>query len=66
MHILATAAACTALGGKLVDARRLAARIREKLPGYTVGDFLRAFQFDADTRAALSKGLRQIGFDPVK
>jgi hypothetical protein len=66
VHILATAAACLALAGRRDDARRLAARIHERLPGYVVDDFLRAFRFDADTQSALGGSLRQLGLDPTK
>jgi hypothetical protein len=63
VHILAVAAACFVLAGRREDARRVAARIYERLPGYGVDDFVRAFRFDADTQVALGGSLRQIGFD---
>ncbi len=66
VHILAVAVACSVLAGRLDDARRVAARIRERLPGYGTDDFLRAFRFDADTQGALCGSLRQMGFDRRK
>jgi DNA-binding SARP family transcriptional activator len=66
VHILAVAAACSVLAGRLDDARRVAARIRERQPGYGTDDFLRAFRFDADTQGALCGSLRQMGFDRRK
>ncbi len=42
--------------------RRVAARIRERLPGYGTDDFRRAYRFDADTRRVFRGALRQIGF----
>jgi DNA-binding SARP family transcriptional activator len=66
VHILAITAACFVLAGRRDDALRVAARICERLPGYDVDDFLRAFRFDADTQVALGGSLRQIGFDIAK
>ena len=66
VQVLAVAAACSALAGRRDDARRVAARIRERLPGYGTGDFLRAYRFDADTQRLLTGALRQIGFDIAK
>jgi hypothetical protein len=45
------------------EARRLAARIRDRTPAYNVGDLLRAFHFDRDTETLLERGARTIGFD---
>ena len=46
-HIQAIAAYCLALSGSLDEARTLAATIRQMAPGYSITDFLTAFQFDA-------------------
>jgi TolB-like protein len=62
VHVLAIAAACSVLVGRVDDARRVAARIRERLPGYGADDFRRAYRFDADTRRVFRGALRQIGF----
>ena len=66
VQVLAVAAACSALAGRRDDAQRVAARIRERLPGYGVDDFLRAYRFDVDTQSVLRGALRQIGFDATK
>jgi DNA-binding SARP family transcriptional activator/TolB-like protein/Tfp pilus assembly protein PilF len=63
VHILAVAAACSELAGRRDDARRVATRIHERLPGYTTEDFLRAFRFDADTQRALAGSLHHLGLD---
>jgi TolB-like protein/DNA-binding winged helix-turn-helix (wHTH) protein/Flp pilus assembly protein TadD len=51
-HMVAMAAVCDALAGRDDAARRDLARLRAVRPGYGVGDFLRAFQFQrpADTQ----------------
>ncbi len=61
VHIVAIAAACSALVGRRDDALRMAARIHERAPGYDADALLRAFQFDADTQRTLGAGLQQIG-----
>jgi tetratricopeptide (TPR) repeat protein len=66
VQILAVAAACSVLAGRRDDARRVAARIRERLPGYGTDDFFRAFRFDADTQRVLLGALRQVGFGAAK
>jgi len=66
VQVLAVAAACSALAGRRDDARRVAARIRERLPGYGADDFLRAYRFDADTQRVFRGALQQIGFDIAK
>jgi DNA-binding SARP family transcriptional activator/Flp pilus assembly protein TadD len=62
-HILAIAAESLALLNRRDEGRRLVARIRERVPGYDVGHFLRAFRFDADTERLLRAGALQIDFD---
>jgi len=62
-HILAIAAECLALAERRDEARRYVARIRERVPGYCVDDFLRAFHFEADDAALFRRGARRIGFD---
>jgi DNA-binding SARP family transcriptional activator len=66
VQVLAVAAACSALAGRRDEARRVAVRIRERVPGYGTDDLLRAYRFDADTRRMLEGALRQIGFDVTK
>jgi TolB-like protein len=65
-HILAIAAACLALDDGGVDRRDEAAafvrRIRERLPGYSIEDFLRALRFAPDTADLFRRAARRIGF----
>jgi TolB-like protein/DNA-binding SARP family transcriptional activator len=63
VHILAIAAEALVLGNRRDEARKFAARIRERAPGYTVDDFLRAFRFDADTTRRLRQAAERIGLD---
>jgi hypothetical protein len=60
-HILAIAAQCLALAGRRDEARQFVGRIRERLPGYGVEDFLRAFRFERDVERLFRHGARQIG-----
>ncbi len=62
VHILAIAASTLALTNRRDEAKRLVARIRERLPSYDVESFLRAFRFDRDAEALLRSGARSIGF----
>jgi TolB-like protein len=62
-HILAIAAECMALLNRRDEGRKLVARIRERVPGYGVEHFLRAFRFDADTERLLRAGALQIDLD---
>lgn len=62
-HILAIAAECLALADRRDEARRFVARLRERLPGYSVDRLLRAFRFPADTERLLRHGARRIDFD---
>jgi TolB-like protein len=63
VHILAIAASTLALANRRDEAKKLVARIRERLPSYDVECFLRAFRFDGDAEALLRSGARSIGFD---
>jgi len=54
---------CLSLVDRRDEARRLAARIRERSPTYNVGDLVRAFHFDRDTESLLRHGAQTIGFD---
>ena len=62
-HILAIAAECLALANRRDEARAFVARIRERSPGYTVEDFLRAFRFAPDAAELFRRAAKQIGFD---
>jgi hypothetical protein len=61
-HILAIAAFALDLAGRTSEARRLAARVRERVPEYGVEHFLRAFRFDRDSEALFRKSASGIGF----
>jgi DNA-binding SARP family transcriptional activator/TolB-like protein len=62
-HILAIAAECLALVNRRDEARKFVARIRQRLPGYGIEHFLRAFRFDGDTQRLFRSSARQIDFD---
>jgi tetratricopeptide (TPR) repeat protein len=62
-HILAIAAECLALARRRDDARKLVAQIRQRVPGYGVEDFLRAFRFPPETERLFRQGAKTIGFD---
>jgi DNA-binding SARP family transcriptional activator len=62
-HILAIAAECLALNDRRDDARQFVARIRDRLPSYSVEDFLRSFRIAPDAEELFRRGARQIGFD---
>ena len=55
-HILAIAAYCLALSGRLDEARAQMAAIHLRLPGYGVEDFLAAMQFGAEGAAMFREG----------
>jgi DNA-binding SARP family transcriptional activator/TolB-like protein len=59
--ILAIAAHCLALAGRLDEGRALAATIRKALPQYSSDDFLDAFHFAPDAAALFRKGGKRIG-----
>jgi DNA-binding SARP family transcriptional activator len=61
-HILAIAAGCLTLANRDDEAKRFVTRIRERLPAYSIDDFLRAFQFDRDTDRLFRDGARRVGF----
>jgi TolB-like protein len=61
--ILAIAAHCLALAGRLDEGRALAASIRKVTPSYSTGDFLDAFRFAPDTAALFRRGGQRIGLD---
>lgn len=62
-HILAMAATHLAIANRRDQGRELVARIRAKLPSYTVEDFIRAFRFTSESEALLRKGAKAISFD---
>jgi tetratricopeptide (TPR) repeat protein len=62
-HILAIAAECLTLADRRDEARQFIARVRERVPSYTVEEFLRAFRFPRETEDLFRQTARQIGFD---
>lgn len=61
-HILAIAAGCLSLASRASEARRFVALVRERLPRYSIEDFLRAFKFDTDIERWFRAAARQIDF----
>ncbi len=61
VHILAIAAQCLAMAGKLDEARGFVASIRKAVPHYGVDDFLGAFHFSPDTAALFRQAAKRIG-----
>jgi DNA-binding SARP family transcriptional activator/TolB-like protein/Flp pilus assembly protein TadD len=64
--ILAIAAHCLALAGRLDEGRAFAASIRKALPQYSTEDFLAAFRFAPDTAALFRQGGKRIGLTSLK
>lgn len=60
-HILAIAAHCLALAGRVDEARDFTAQIHKALPGYRLDDFFSAFRFSADAESLFRKGATRIG-----
>ena len=59
--ILAIAAHCLALAGRLDEARGFAAAIRKTLPDYRADDFIGTFRFEPEAEALFRRGARRIG-----
>jgi TolB-like protein len=59
--ILAIAANCLALAGRLDEGRAFVATIHKTLPRYTIDDFLSAFHFAPDATTLFRKGAARIG-----
>lgn len=59
--ILAIAAFCHVLAGRIEDAHAYAAAIRTARPGFSVDEYLNAFQFSADAAALFRQAARTIG-----
>jgi DNA-binding SARP family transcriptional activator/TolB-like protein len=60
--ILAIAAHCLALAGRIEEARKFSAAIRTSLPDYRSDDFLATFRFTPDAAALFRQGGKRIGF----
>jgi TolB-like protein/DNA-binding SARP family transcriptional activator len=61
--ILAIAAHCLALAGRLDEGRAFAASIRKAVPDYRTADFLDAFRFAPETAARFRQAGKRIGLD---
>jgi DNA-binding SARP family transcriptional activator len=59
--ILAIAAYCLALAGRLEEGRAFAATIHRTLPSYSVEDFLTTFQFAPEAQSLFRKAAKRIG-----
>jgi DNA-binding SARP family transcriptional activator len=64
--ILAIAAHCLALAGRLDEGRAFAASIREALPQYSTEDFLGAFRFAPEAAALFRQAGKRIGLTGPK
>jgi DNA-binding SARP family transcriptional activator len=60
-HILAIAAFCLALAGRLDEARVWVASVHKTMPRYRVDDLLAAMQFDPEGAKLFREGARRIG-----
>lgn len=63
VHILMIAAVSLALARRTTEARDVVARLRTKVPRYSIEDLVRAFRFDAEAEAILRKGAKRLGLD---
>lgn len=59
--ILAIAAHCLALAGRIEEGRTFAAMVRQSLPSFTVEDFLATFRFSPDVEALFRQAARRVG-----
>ena len=60
-HILAIAAHCLALAGRVDEAQTFTAQIQKSVPGYRLDDFFSAFRFSPDAESLFRKGAQRIG-----
>ncbi len=61
MHVVAIAAQCLALAGRIEEARSYTARIHAAWPGYALDDFFTAFRFTDDAQALFRREAKKIG-----
>ncbi|RWB24417.1 MAG: hypothetical protein EOQ41_27400, partial [Mesorhizobium sp.] len=59
--ILAIAAHCLALAGRIDEARNFSAALRKTLPNYCADDFIGTFRFEPDAEAMFRLGAKRIG-----
>jgi TolB-like protein len=62
-NILAIAAHCLALAGRVEEGRAFSASIRRTLPQYGVEDFLTSFRFTPEAADLFRQGARRVGLD---
>jgi hypothetical protein len=60
-HIMAIAAMILGLAGRIEEANTYKAKIRERVPHYSMADFLAAFRYSPEAAAMFSAGARKIG-----
>lgn len=63
VHVLAIAANCLAVAGRIDEARNLVTSLRKRAENYRLADFLGAFHFAADTTALFQHNSQRIGLD---
>jgi len=61
VHVLAIAAHCLALAGRIDEARAITDTIHGRVSGYRVDDFLTAFRFADDAQALIRRSAKAIG-----
>ena len=59
--IMAIAAHCLALAGRLEEAQAFATTLRKALPDYGIEEFLATFRFEPEAEALFRQGARRIG-----
>ncbi len=62
-HILAIAALCLTMAGRLPEAQGFVVVLRKAVPRYRIDDFLAAFSFSADAQPLFRQAARRIGID---
>jgi len=60
-HIMAIAAMILGLADRIEEANTYKAKIRERVPNYSMGDFLAAFRYSPEAAAMFTAGARKIG-----
>ena len=60
-HIMAIAAFTLGLAGRVQEANAYQARIRERVPNYSMADFLAAFRYSEEVGEMFARGARSIG-----
>jgi hypothetical protein len=58
---MAIAAFTLGLAGRIEEASVYKTRIRERVPNYTLKDYLAAFRYSPDAAAVFSAGAKKIG-----